>query len=188
MTNTMRRSSSARGLRGLALFAIVLVVPIAACSRKMKLEDCNHLLGRGVGLAAYAGSAEVPVDIDALRARARGGPKRAIEDFDKACVGALDDGQIACARRANNVAEFAACGGLVTKARDAGIVAAQLVARRHTSDECSKYAEHGVHAGVGTADDAGKLMRECDEVMEEGVYACRLAAKDAAAWEACMGL
>ncbi len=183
--NMLRPSSS---LRAFVLFAVVLTVPIVACSRKLKLEDCNHLLGRGVGLAAYAGSAEVPVDIDALRGRARGAPKRAIEDFDKVCIGAEEDGQVACSRRANNIAEFAACGGLVTKARDAGLIAAQLVARRHTSDECSKYAEHGVHAGVGTVDDAGKLMRECDEVMEEGVYACRLAAKDAPTWEACMGL
>ena len=167
---------------GLALF---LVLPVASCSRKLTAEECDHLLGRGIGLAAYSGSAEVPVDVEALRKRARREAKAAIADFDQACVGAPDHGEVNCMRRAKSSDEFVGCGGLVKKAREAGEIAQNVLAKRHSADECSKYAEHGVHIAVGTADDAGKLARECDEPMEVGVYKCRLAAPDKAAWDAC---
>ena len=165
--------------------SLVLTTALVACSRKLSQQDCDHLLGRGVGLAAFSGSAEVPVDIDMLRGRARREAKTAIADFDKACVGAPDEAQVTCARRANNNAEFVACGGLVKRARDAGEVVQYVIARQHDSDECSKYAEHGVQIGVASVDDARKLVKECDGVMEEGVYRCRLASKDPTAWVAC---
>ena len=176
--------------RSIAVVAFTLVAgtAVVSCSRKLTEEDCNHLLGRAVGLAAFSGSAEVPVDVDALRKRARGAPKQAIGDFDKACLGANDDGASACARRANDVAQFEGCGGLVKKARDTGLVAKQLVARKHDADECAKYGEHAAKIGVVAFTEAGKVVQDCDEPMELGVYDCRLAAKDAAAWDACVDL
>lgn len=167
------------------VLGVVCLPIVVSCSRKLTEEDCNHLLGRGVGLAAYAGSAEVPVDIEALKKRARRDTKRAAEGFDQACIGADDGGQIACARRAKDVNEFIGCGGLVQKAAEAGSVVQLVIAKIHSADECSKYAEHAIHIGVGTVDDAGKLARECDTPMEVGVYRCRLAANDRAAWDAC---
>jgi hypothetical protein len=165
--------------------SLLLVLPVASCSRKLTKEQCDHLLGRGIGLAAYSGSAEVPVDVEALRKRARREAKAAIASFDQACLGASDNGEINCMRRAKDSAEFIACGDITKKAREAGEIAQLVIAKRHNADECSKYAEHGVHIGVGTADDAGKLHRECDEPMEVGVYKCRLVAADKPAWDAC---
>jgi hypothetical protein len=184
----MARASS--GLRSIAVvaFAALAIAPVAACSHALTDEDCNHLLGRGVGLAAFSGSAEVPVDVDALRKRARGAPKRAIDDFDSACRGTKDDGMSACARRANDVAQFEQCGPLVKKARDTGLVAKQLVARKHDADECAKYGDHAVKIGVVSFTEAGKVVQDCDEPMELGVYDCRLVAKDVAAWDACVDL
>lgn len=184
MSRVFRASRSV----GVVALAFASVVPVVSCSRKLTDEDCTHLLGRGVGLAAYSGSAEVPVDVEALRKRARGAPKRAIDDFDKACVGAPDDGIVACGRRANDVAQFDACGPVVKKARDTGMVAKQLVARRHDADECAKYAEHAVKIGVATPDEAGTLVHDCDDPMEVGVFDCRLASKDLAGWNACVDL
>jgi hypothetical protein len=168
----------------LALFAGVVV----SCSRKLDQQDCDHLLGRGVGLAAFSGSAEVPVDVEALRKRARGAPRQAIDAFDKACLGAADDDVTACARRANDAAQFEGCGGLVKKARETGLVAKQLVARKHDADECAKYGEHAAKIGVVAFTEAGKAVQDCDEPMELGVYDCRLAAKDTAGWDACVDL
>jgi hypothetical protein len=170
------------------LFAGLAAVSVVSCSHKLTDEDCNHLLGRAIGLAAFSGSAEVPVDVDALRKRARGAPKQAITDFDKACLGSSDDGATACARRANDVAQFEGCGGLVKKARDTGLVAKQLVARKHDADECAKYGEHAAKIGVVAFTEAGKAVQDCDAPMELGVYDCRLVAKDAAAWDACADL
>ena len=183
-------SGSRRAVHSIVVvaLAVVAVVPVASCSHKLTDEDCAHLLGRGVGLAAYSGSAEVPVDVDALRKRARGAPKRAIDDFDKACLGADDSGATACARRANDVGQFEACGGVVKKARDTGLVARQLVARHHDADECAKYAEHAVKIGVVSFTEAANAVHDCDEPMEMGVYDCRLTAKDAAAWDKCLDL
>jgi hypothetical protein len=165
--------------------ASLAVFPIAACSRKLTQEDCNGLLGRGVGLAAYSGSAEVPVDIELLKKRARREAKAASEAFDKACVGAPDNGEVTCSRRANDSAQFVACGELVKKAREAGEIVQNVIAKQHSADECSKYAEHGVKIGVGSVDDAGRLMRDCDQIMEIGVYKCRMAAQTVDAWNAC---
>ena len=164
---------------------LMLAIPVASCSRKLTPEQCDHLLGRGIGLAAYSGSAEVPVDVEALRKRARREAKQAIESFDKACVGSPDNGEVNCMRRAKSSEEFVACGDITKKAREAGEIAQLVVAKRHSTDECSKYAEHGVQIGVGTADDAGKLHQDCDQAMEVGVYRCRLVAKDKAGWDAC---
>ena len=52
---------------------------------------------------------------------------------------------------------------------------------RHADDA----RDHGVRIGIALGEDVGKLVRECDGWMEVGVYRCRLAARDAAAWKAC---
>ncbi|GAC1541650.1 MAG: hypothetical protein NVS3B10_06170 [Polyangiales bacterium] len=183
---TMRLRASPR--LALVPFTLLAAAAVVSCSHKMNDEDCNALLGRGIGLAMYSGSAEVPVDVEALRKRARGAPKRAIVEFDQLCHGADENDAITCTRRANDSAQFVACGPLTKRAREAGEIVQQLIAKRHSADECAKYAEHGVKIGVGTADDAGHLVRDCDEAMEVGVYRCRLGAKDPAAWDACIDL
>src|SRR5262249_11995591 len=106
-------------LRPAAVVALTLLAGVVvSCSHKLTEQDCDHLLGRGVGLAAFSGSAEVPVDVEALRKRARGAPKQAIDAFDKACLGSNDDGVTACARRANDATQFEGCGALGKKARE----------------------------------------------------------------------
>lgn len=183
-------------LRLASLLALAALAPLPACSKKLTQEDCNHLLGRGVGLSAYGNGGEplqkemgmyggVPVDVEMLRKTARGPAKQAIADFDKVCIGADDHGQIACGRRANNVQEFESCGGVVSKARETGKIARLAVTKKYSVDECSKYAEHGVQVGAATADDVPKLIKECEGWLEIGFYECRTTAKDAASWKAC---
>jgi hypothetical protein len=168
---------------------------LAGCGKKLAAEDCDHLLGRAVGLAAYEGAEPfqkemgiyggVPVDLALLRKSARGKAKQAIEDFDRACVGADDGGAIACGRRAKSDEEFRACGGMVTKARETATVARVAVTRKHSVDQCARYADHAVKIGAASPDDASALVRSCEDWLEIGFFECRVAAKDKAAWEAC---
>lgn len=164
---------------------LVALTMVVSCSKKLTKEECGHLLGHGTGLVAYPSAEVVPVDVENLHARAKGDVKKAIDDFDRACVGADDGDQIMCARRAKNSADFVECGPLTQKALATGAVAQLAIVKKHNSDECSKYADHGVKIGAAVTDDAGKLVQECDVWMEEGTYRCRLSAKDAAAWKAC---
>jgi hypothetical protein len=167
---------------GLLLLASTAFV---ACGKKLTKDECGHLLGHGVGLIAYPSAEVVPVDVDNLHARAKGEVKRAIDEFDRACIGADESDQILCARRAKSSADFVACGPLTKKAYDTGTVAQLAIVKKHTVDECSKYADHGVKVGATSVDDVSKLVHECDTWMEIGTYRCRLGAKDAAAWNAC---
>ena len=181
----------------IALLTLALVLPsLAGCSRKLTKDECDHLLGRGIALQAQKGIPEpvlkqsgifgVPLDVELVHKIARGKPKEAIEDFDKACHGLdTDSSVVLCGRRAKNEDEFRACGGMAVRALEAGAVAKYAVTRKFSSDECSKYAEHGVKIGALTADDVPKLMKECDGWLEIGYFECRTAAKDPAAWKAC---
>jgi hypothetical protein len=179
----------------LAMATVMLAPATAGCSRKLTHEECNHLLGRGVALAALQNIPEdvvkqsgifgVPIDVELLRKDARGKAKDAIVEFDRACPLADDGGVAMCSRRAKNEAEFRACGGMATRAWNTGLVARAAVVRRFTVDECAKYAEHGVKISAITADDVSKLIKECEGWMEIGPHECRMQAKDAAAWKAC---
>lgn len=184
------RRTSALALVGIATAAF------AGCGKKLTADDCTHLLGRGVGLATGADGVEVvqkqmgiyggvPLDLELLRKTARGSVKQAIADFDAACVGHEDGGATLCGRRAKNMDEFRACGGIVTKAADTGKIARLAVTKKHSVEECSKYAEHAVKIGAGTADDVTTFVKQCEDWLEIGFYECRLAATDAAAWKAC---
>ena len=164
---------------------MVLTTTVFACGKKLTKEECGHLLGHGVGLVAYPSAEVVPVDVDNLHARAKGDVKRAIDDFDRACVGSAESDQILCARRAKSAADFVACGPMTKKAHETGSVAQLAIAKKHSVDECSKYADHGVKIGAASVDEVSKLVRECDGWMGVGTYRCKLAAKDAAAWNAC---
>jgi hypothetical protein len=187
-----------RQASGLFVLALALLAgsTLGACGKKLAQEDCDHLLGRSLGLYAFNPGTEVlskemgiyggvPVDIAMLRKTARGAAKQAIADFDKACIGADDAGAIACGRRANNAKEFAECGGVVSKAAEAGKIARAAVTRKYSVDDCSKYAEHGVQVKAITADEVPKLVNQCEDWLEIGFYECRLASKDSAAWNAC---
>ena len=175
--------------------ALMLALASAGCSRKLTQEECSHLLGRGVALAALKGIPDdivkqsglygVPIDVELLRKNAHGRAKAAIEEFDRACPLGNDDGVTLCSRRAKNEAEFRACGGMATRAWSAGTVAREAVQRRFNADECAKYAEHGVKIVAITADDVSKAVKDCESWMEIGLHECRLAAKDAAGWKAC---
>jgi hypothetical protein len=175
---------------------ILLTLALAAgCSRKLNQEECNHLLGRGVALAALktipedvvkqSGLYGVPIDVELLRKNATGKAKQAIEEFDRACPTGEGGGVSLCARRSKNEEEFRACGGMAARAWDYAMVARGAVARQFSVDECSRYAEHGVTIGAITADDVSGLTKLCDGWMEIGVHECRMAAKDAARWNAC---
>ncbi len=164
---------------------VLMASAVSACGKKMTKEECGHLLSRGVGLVAYPSSEVVPVDVDNLHARAKGDVKKAIDDFDRTCLGADESDQVLCARRAKSAADFVACGPLTKKAHETGQLAQLAIPKKHSVDECSKYAEHGVKIGAATVDEVSKLVKECDDWMEVGTYRCRLGAKDAAAWKAC---
>jgi hypothetical protein len=178
-----------------ALALILLAPAVFSCSRKLTQEECNHLLGRGVALAAIKAIPEpvvkqsgiygVPIDIEALRKTARGKAKEALNTFDGMCPKQDDNGVSMCSRRAKNEEEFRACGGMALKAWDTGLIARSAVMRKFTGDECSKYAEHAVQIKAATADDVSALVKDCDSWMEIGVHECRMAAKDAAAWKTC---
>ncbi len=190
----VRRTS---GLASVALAAVaVAAVSATGCGKKLGADECNHLLGRGVGLATGGDGVEVvqkqmgiyggvPLDVDLLRKTARGPVKDAIAEFDAACVGHDDGGATLCGRRAKNMDEFRACGGIVAKAADTGKIARLAVTKKHSVDECSRYAEHAVKIGAGTPDDVSALVKECEDWLEIGFYECRLAAKDAASWNGC---
>lgn len=181
------------------LLAAALVLAsssVAGCSRKLTKEECDHLLGRGIALQAQKGIPEpvlkqsgiygVPLDVELVRKTARGKAKQAIEDFDRACLGLESEtGVVLCGRRAKDEAELRACGGLAARALDTGASARLAVTRKFSSDECSKYAEHGVKIGAITPDDVSRLMKECEDWLEIGYFECRTVAKDAAAWKAC---
>jgi hypothetical protein len=184
-------------MRILVALALVLAVPsLVGCSRKLTKEECSHLLGRGIALQAQKGIPEpvlkqsgiygVPLDVELVHKTARGQAKQAIEDFDRACTGLETDSSVVlCGRRAKNEEELRACGGMAARALEAGAAARVAVTRKFSSDECSHYAEHGVQIGAITADDVGKLMKECEDWLEIGYFECRNAAKDPAAWKAC---
>jgi hypothetical protein len=177
------------------LVALTLALALPACNRKLTVEECNHLVGRGVALAAIkqipedmvkqSGLYGVPIDVDRLRRDARGKAKEALADFDRFCPTQDDRGVSLCSRRAKNAEEFQACGGMATRAWETGMVAKAAVLRKFSGDECSKYAEHGVKVSGITADGVSALIKECDGWMEMGLHECRMAAKDAAGWKAC---
>lgn len=177
------------------LLVIPLLVSVNGCNRKLTTEECSHLLGRGVALAALQNIPEevvkqsglygVPIDVEVLRKNARGKPKQAIDDFDRMCPTQNDSGVSLCSRRAKNAEEFKACGGMATRAWETGQSAQDAVMRKFTGDECSKYAEQAVKVGAAKADDVSKLVKDCDTWMEIGIHRCQMAAKDAAAWKAC---
>jgi hypothetical protein len=179
------------GLMGAAMLALAST----GCSRKLTQEECTHLLGRGVALAALRNIPEdivkqsglygVPIDVEQLRKNAHGKPKDAIVEFDRACPLADDNGVSLCSRRAKNADEFKECGGMATRAWNAGLIARGAVIRRFNVDECGKYAEQGVKLTAITADDVSKTIKECEAWMEIGLHECRMQAKDAAAWKAC---
>ena len=174
---------------------VVLALATLSCSRKLTKEECSHLLGRGVALAALKNIPEpvvkqsgiygVPIDVELLRKNARGKSKEAINTFDGQCPLQDDNGVSLCSRRAKNEEEFRACGGMALKAWDTGLIARAAVPRKFTGDECSKYAEHAVQIKAATADDVSALVKDCDSWMEIGVHECRMAAKDAAGWKSC---
>jgi hypothetical protein len=178
-----------------ALVLVTLALAIPACNRKLTVEECNHLVGRGVALAALkqipedmvkaSGLYGVPIDVDRLRKDARGKAKEALADFDRICPTQDDRGVSLCSRRAKNAEEFQACGGMAARAWETGQVAKAAVMRKFSGDECSKYAEHAVKIGAAAADDVSKLVKDCDTWMEMGVHECRMAAKDAAGWKGC---
>ncbi len=176
---------------------VLLASSAAGCSRKLTQEDCNHLLGRAVGLATYTSGNEaimkdlglyagVPIDLEDLRKNAQGAVKQTITDFDKACVGAPDENaSVLCARRAKTMADLEACGGSVSKAREAAKIVRLSIRRKYSVDECGKYAEQGVKIGAASADEVSKLIKDCEDWMSVGMYECRTTAKDKAAWNAC---
>lgn len=184
-------------MRTTLLFAVVLALPsVAGCDRKLTHEECDHLLGRGIALQAQkdipeavvkeSGLFGVPLDVELVRKTARGNAKASIEEFDKACMAVTNGSAVVlCGRRAKNEAELRECGGMAVKALDTGAIAKKAVTRRFSSDECSRYAEHGVKIGAITADDVSKLMKQCEGWLEIGYMECRTAAKDPAAWKAC---
>jgi hypothetical protein len=184
MDELTSKGRARRRLVALTTFVLASTGAVA-CSRKLAQEDCDAFLGRGIGLLAYASASEEPFTVESVRARAREREKKAIAGFDAACVGAADDGQRDCGRYANNIADFAKCGPVTQKARDAAVIAQDALAKKHNADECSKYAEHAVKIGLATPDDAGKYVRECDEFMNVGVFRCRMEANDAATWRGC---
>jgi len=177
------------------LFSVMVALATTGCTRKHTQEECSHLLGRGVALAALQNIPEdivkqsglygVPIDVELLRKNAHGKAKTAIEEFDRACPLANDNGVSLCSRRAKNEAEFRECGGMATRAWSAGLVARAAVQRRYTVDECARYAEHGVKIAAITADDVSKTIKECEAWMEIGLHECRMKAKDGAGWKAC---
>ncbi len=161
-------------------------LPLAsACNRKLTSDDCDRVLSRAVGLIAFPSAEVVPIDLPALRGRAKGEAKAAFASFDQICVGQTDLDVVNCARRAHDGKDFAACGPIQAKAAAAGVPIALVVARRHTADECSKYGEHAVKIGAATADEVGAVVTECDGTLEEGFYLCRMQAKDKDAWKKC---
>lgn len=178
-----------------ALLLATLALALPACNRKLTGEECNHLLGRGVALAALQNIPEavvkqsgiygVPIDVEALRKSARGRPKEALAEFDAFCPTQDDRGVSMCSRRAKNAEEFRACGGMAARAWEAGLVARGAVLRKFTGDECSRYAEHAVKVSAISADDVSKLVKDCDGWMEIGVHQCQMEAKDASSWKAC---
>ncbi len=178
-----------------ALIVVTLALATTGCSRKLSQEECSHLLGRGVALAALKNIPEdvvkqsgiygVPIDVEVLRKNAHGKAKDAIVEFDRACPLGNDDGVTLCSRRAKNDEEFRACGGMAVRAWNTGLIARDAVMRRFTIDECAKYAEHGVSIAAITADDVSKTIKDCEAWMELGFHQCRMNAKDAASWKAC---
>jgi hypothetical protein len=165
---------------------LALVVTCSACeSKPLTEEDCDNLLGRGLALVAFPKDAAPPLDVQNVKARVRGDAKAATDAFAKACVGQKNVGIVDCQHRAGSMAAFEQCGPLATQAVAVARKAEGAIAKKHSTDECAAYATHGVECGAGTADDAGKFHRECDDWMEVGVYRCRVAAKDKAAWIAC---
>lgn len=177
------------------LLAVMLALATAGCSRKLSKEECSHLLGRGVALAALKNIPEdvvkqsgiygVPIDVEMLRKNAQGKAKDAIVEFDRACPLGNDDGVTLCSRRAKNDEEFRACGGMALRAWSTGVVARAAVLRRFTVDECAKYAEHAVKIGAITADDVSKTIKDCEAWMEIGIHECQMNAKDGPSWKAC---
>ena len=174
---------------------LMLALATLSCNRKLTSEECTHLLGRGVAFAALktipesvvkqSGLYGVPIDVEFLRKNAHGKPREAIADFDAFCPTQDDRGVSLCGRRAKNEEEFRACGGMATRAAEAGVAARAAVPRKFGGDECSKYAEHGVQTKAITADEVSTLIKDCDGWMEIGLHECRMAAKDAASWKAC---
>ncbi len=176
--------------------AVMLALAAAGCSRKLTQEECSHLLGRGVALAALKNIPEdivkqsglygVPIDVEQLRKNAHGKAKDAIVEFDRACPVGDDNGVSLCSRRAKNAEEFKECGGMATRAWNTGLIAKAAVIRRFSVDECGKYAEQGVKIAAITADDVSKVVKECEAWMEIGLHECRMQAKDAATWKSCV--
>ncbi len=183
---------------GRLLGVIVLVAPssLVACTKRLTHEQCNHLLGRAIGFAAYPAGTEpknemglyggVPgLDVEQLRKEAKGDAKTAMEEFDKACVGSDEEPAYLCARHANDAAQLYACGGMVSKAKDAAGRAKNALMRKYNANQCSEYAQHALKVGAITADDTNKTVQDCDTWMQIGVHDCRMAAKDATAWKSC---
>ncbi|MFI5300558.1 MAG: hypothetical protein ACHREM_20935 [Polyangiales bacterium] len=165
---------------------LTMIVACSACeSKNLTEEDCDHLLGRGLALVAFPKEAAPPLDVQSVKQRVRGDAKQATEGFAKACIGKKAEGLVECQRRAGSMDAFEKCGALASQAVSVARKAEGAIAKRHSTDECAAYATHGVECGAGTADDAGRFHRECDDWMEVGVYRCRLGAKNKAAWIAC---
>lgn len=172
--------------RASILASLFACLSCSACASKpLTEEDCDNLLGRGLALVAFPKDAAPPLDVQNVKSRVRGDAKAATDAFGKACVGQKNEGIVDCQHRAGSMAAFEQCGPLAVQAVAVARKAEGAIAKKHSTDECAAYATHGVEIGAGTADDAGKLHRECDDWMEIGVYRCRLSAKDKATWIAC---
>ena len=173
-----------------SLVALGLAVGLAGgatgCTpRAMTEEECDHLLGRGIALVSFPGDPEPRMNVENVKQRARGAAKEALTDFAHACVGAKEDGLVMCQRRVKTDAQFKECGALAQQAYATARATEGAIVKHHTTEQCAKYAEHGVQIGAGTADEVGDFHRDCDGWMEVGVYRCRLAAKDKATWRGC---
>jgi hypothetical protein len=173
--------------RRLAALGLLLLgsASTVACARKLTPEDCDALLGRGIGLLAVASAADEPFTVESVRQRARPAEKKAIAELDAMCQGAADHGQRDCALAAKTVDELAKCGPQSKKAREVAEIAQNALAKRHSADACSKYGEHAVKIGAATVDQVGGVVRECDGFMNVGVFRCRMEATDAKGWNAC---
>lgn len=159
----------------------------SACSRSLKQDDCDRLLSRGVGLAAYTmpSAQELNTSIELIRKQAKGEVLQAITTFDQVCVGSVDHGEVSCAKQAKNEAEFVACGGLIKKANETGKLALLAVTKRFSAHECADYGDRGVRIGIVTAEQVHSLIRECEEGLLIGVYRCRLNANRVETWKMC---
>lgn len=184
--------------RARLVHAVALSVPLFAvgCTKKLTQDQCNALLGRSIGMLAYPKGGEpknelglyggIPgLDVDRIRKEAQGATKAAVEAYDKACVGSDDQSAFLCARHANDATQLWACGGMVSEAKKAAVLAKDLVPRKYDANECSAYAQHAVAVKAISVDDVGKTVQDCDGWLLIGRYECRMAAKDAQAWKNC---